>query len=458
VDLGFETIGNATLICHDRGPVLATDPWIVGDPYFGSWTMSHEIPDEQLAAIRSCPFVWISHGHPDHLSFASLRELAGARILVPDHVGGRVARAIADDGHAVTVLTSGSWCRLSDRIRVLSIADYNQDAVLLVELGDRLIVNLNDAADKGWGPAVKRAVRDHPVSILMRLSGFGDADMINLFDESGARITPAAATRRPIGAVISRWNDDYGTRFFVPFSSMHRYQRADSIWADAYVTRPEDHAHGFESSRSELLPAFVRFDALRDHFEPIEPPERDIVVRDPQEYGDDWDEPLEPSDQVAISAYFRAISHLERHFDFIRVRVGGDEHVVSLSSRGFDRGITFEAPRHSFMAGIRHEVFDDLLIGNFMRTTLHGTPPPSLYPDFTPFVGKYADNGLARTPEELRAYFNAYSRRAPFDFLRHRIERRAMTVFRSRFAEGSPLDRAARRGYRRIRATAGRAR
>ena len=37
MELGFETIGNATLIAFDNGPVLATDPWIAGSAYFGSW-------------------------------------------------------------------------------------------------------------------------------------------------------------------------------------------------------------------------------------------------------------------------------------------------------------------------------------------------------------------------------------------------------------------------------------
>ena len=42
--LGFETIGNATLIAYDGNPVLVTDPWIRGGAYFGSWTFSHLIP------------------------------------------------------------------------------------------------------------------------------------------------------------------------------------------------------------------------------------------------------------------------------------------------------------------------------------------------------------------------------------------------------------------------------
>ncbi|NOT31251.1 MAG: hypothetical protein HOP15_12460 [Planctomycetes bacterium] len=64
MDLGFETIGNACLICHDGGPVLATDPWIKGSAYFGSWTTSHEIPPEQQAHVKACKYLWISHGHP----------------------------------------------------------------------------------------------------------------------------------------------------------------------------------------------------------------------------------------------------------------------------------------------------------------------------------------------------------------------------------------------------------
>lgn len=33
---------------------------------------------------------------------------------------------------------------------------------------------------------------------------------------------------------------------------------------------------------------------------------------------------------------------------------------------------------------------------------------PSLYPDFTPYVTKYGDNGLSRSKEELDKYFEYY--------------------------------------------------
>lgn len=123
MDLGFETIGNAVLICHDAGPLLVTDPWIEGDAYFGAWTFSHEIPDEQLEAIRACRYVWVSHGHPDHMSWPSLTRFKGQKILLADHVGGRIAKALRDDGFDVEVLPDRTWRPLSSRVRVLSIAD-----------------------------------------------------------------------------------------------------------------------------------------------------------------------------------------------------------------------------------------------------------------------------------------------------------------------------------------------
>src|SRR5438270_37421 len=146
MNIGFETTGNATLICHDGEPMLVTDPWLRGTAYFGSWALSHEIPAEQLDAIKRTKYVWISHGHPDHLSAESLELVKDATILLPDHVGGRIRDGLLHQGLKVNVLKDRRWYSLSDHIRVLSIADYNQDGILLVDINGRLLVNLNDAS------------------------------------------------------------------------------------------------------------------------------------------------------------------------------------------------------------------------------------------------------------------------------------------------------------------------
>ena len=184
---------------------------------------------------------------------------------------------------------------------------------------------------------------------------------------------------------------------------MHRYQREDSIWANECATSVDEHAKGFESKRCRILPAFIRYDLLADRAEPIRPPAMQAQAFGAKEFGDDWSEPLERPELDLASRYFRSIEHLAGCLDFVNLRVGGRDHAIPLAGRKFERGITFEAPRHSLATALRYEIFDDLLIGNFMKTTLHGRWPASrLYPDFTPYVSKYADNGRARTAEELR--------------------------------------------------------
>lgn len=451
VELGFDTIGNATLIVYDRGPVLVTDPWFEGDAYFGSWTRSHEIPAEQLDGILRAPYCWISHGHPDHLSVASLERIRSTTVLLADHVGGRLASALRAAGFAVTVLADRVWTRLSDRVRVSTIADYNQDSILLIDIDGHLVINMNDAIERGSRRFVRDAVASARDAFLLQQVAFGDADMINVFDEHGVRIPPRAAERPPPGRRLAALAEKVGARYVIPFSSMHRYQRADSVWANEFTTGIDDYRLGFESSEAELLPAFTRFDVLTGDAIALSPAPTEAVVRLPGEFGDDWDEPLSNADRGALDEYVRSFAHLTNAFRFIEFEVGGERHSVALGG-STRRGLTFAVPRASLMTAVRHRIFDDLLIGNFVRTTVHGDPAgDALYPDFTPFVAKYGDNGDARSADELRAYFRSYRARAPFDYLRHRIDRVTVDRLRGLLPRESRLYRVAERTYRRVR-------
>ena len=456
VELGFDTIGNASLIVYDSKPVLVTDPWLGGDAYFGSWGLAHEIPLQQAEAMREAPFVWFSHGHPDHLHSGSLPLFKSRRVLVADHVGGRIARDLRGGGFDVTVLKDNVWCALSERIKVMTLADYNQDSVLLVDVGGRLVVNLNDATEKGWGGRLRRLIKQYPISFALRLSGYGDADMINFVDENGDRLKSGPELRKEhgyqVGAQIARSTDTFGTRFSVPFSSFHRYQRTDSDWANACTTSLGDLAIGYHSDCSELLPAFIRYDCISDDVQRLDPAASPELVFTPEDFGDVWSDELSAHEDSIVVDYFRAVDHVREHLAFIVLRVGGRETTVPLDGSATDRGITFEVPRHSLLKAIEYRTFDDLLIGNFMRTTLHGSWPASgLSADVTPYIAKYADNGDARTTEELNAYFAAYRHRmGALRYFRHMMERKAKRTAQAHLRSDSPGLALAARTYQRI--------
>ena len=431
MDVGFDTIGNATLICYDRGPVLVTDPWIVGNAYFGSWGLSHEVPDEQAEAVRNCKYVWISHGHPDHLNADSESYYLDKKILLPDHAGGRIRRGFQEAGFDVTVLKDRVWRRLSDRIRVVCLANYNQDGILLIDVNGRLLINMNDANwTHGWLSFIRGVAKRFDKSFLLHLTNHGDADMINIRDEEGRlMLRNKLVEKPPLDGDIRRQMDVFGARGFIPFSSLHRYQRTDSVWAQEHTVRLDEYRRRPEGKRSgEVFPAFIRYCCRTDRFEELRPLPSAPVVHEPEEFGDDWTDELEKDDAREAARYFREIEHLRDAYDFVNLRVGGKDNPIDLN-RGRKRGLTFEAPRHSLVTAIRGRVFDDLLIGNYMRTTLHGSTR-GLYPHFTPYVAKYADNGGARTKQEVKAYMEEYRRRAPLDFLLTQFSLRCKNLLR----------------------------
>ena len=131
--IGFETTGNATLTLFDDFPVLSTDPWIYGNPYFGSWGHRFKLPPEQLNNIKKAKYIWLSHGHPDHIDPDSFGIFKEKTLLIADHYGDRIFNDLSKKFKCIK-LKSNDWFQISKNIRIKSFADWNQDSALLVEI------------------------------------------------------------------------------------------------------------------------------------------------------------------------------------------------------------------------------------------------------------------------------------------------------------------------------------
>jgi len=454
MDLGFETCGNATLIVYDHGvPILVTDPWIRGPQYFGSWTLPYRFTNAQLEAFESARYVWLSHGHPDHLNLDSLQTFRDRIVLIPRHHGGRILTDLSAAGYGVHELANDRWMQLSPDVRILCCADANQDAALVIALGrECCVLNLNDGSAVGTRARLKAHIKPFKRRFVLRLITHGGADMMNYFTEDGERIEPMPAEKRPLGYFYNELLKQWEGTHTAPFSCHHVFARTDSRWAEAYETPLEAHGECFNHARGELMPGYFSYEVATDRITDtfMAPVPREF--HEPHEFGDDWSDPLEPADVREIRAYFGKFDHLRQKFQFINMRVGGKDHFVDLGGPK-DRGITFEAPRHSLMTAIRYEIFDDLLIANFMKTVLHGGVR-SLYPDFTPYVAKYGDNGRAFSVAELHNYFEAYRKESGFqgwlDQVRVDSSRKLRRAVLATLSTSPALYRMARRAYRRV--------
>ncbi len=442
--LGVRTTGNATLIAHDGIPVLVTDPWLGNEysAYFGSWTLSYEIAEEARSEISQSKFVWFSHGHPDHLNGESLKHFRGKTVLLPDHYGGRILKGLLSDNYDVAVMPDRRWMQLSSRIRTMCITTDNQDAVLLLDVNGRLFINLNDAGTRHCKRFIQDIARNFKSVTLLALSGYGDADMINFYDSNGTFVPPKIDLM--VGDQLSNIALSVGATAVSPFSSFHNYQRSDSIWAQEYVTDIDAYSRGINPAL-KFVKAFSFHDCANDEIVEIVPVKAKIETKRPEEFGDDWSEGLMPSDLAQLENYMRRKERAANILAFVNFRVGKKDNIIRLNGTR-DRGITFEAPRHSLMTAIDYRIFDDLLIGNFMKTTLHNMQ--SLYDHgLNQIITKYADNGGAETETQLKDYFRHYHEKSGRAWIRENFVTSTSLSIRRLVGKNDSLFRFGRRLY-----------
>ena len=247
--------------------------------------------------------------------------------------------------------------------------------------------------------------------------------MTNFFDDDDVRIEPDIR-HDYISMILKYWCDLLHPDFFVPFSHFHAFQRSDSCWANKFVETDLTFASETPFKRTEILPAFVRYEVTNDRVTSLNPQRRELDIQQPEEFGDRWTDDLTADDKSDIERYFKRAELIHKDINFITIRADNSETTVELTNRRFRRGLIIETPRNSFCEALRHEVFDDISIENFARFHLVGDwYGPETYPYLQPTLPRFIDNGWAYTEATFADYREYYRRSAPRDFAIHQLQR-----------------------------------
>jgi len=428
--LGFETLGNATLVFYDQDkPVLATDPWLEGTCYYGSWALDRPLTEAELKSVLAAEYLWISHGHPDHFHVQSLALFPkGKKFLLPDHYSPDIKNFLTSKGFDVTVMKYRQWHRISPKVQAMCLENENQDSVLVIEAGDNLVVNLNDSPLYGEDRFLRSLVRKYDRSkTYMAALCSNDADMFNIVDEKGQQlIDPPDVRKRGMVWHLARIAERLGVGSYVCSASQHIYARDDSVWANPYRVGFADVLRHWTRPNIRTIEPFVVIDLETGEIERKHPSGESILSQiTGGTNGDDWSEAPTEAEWEQLTAFFQKIETLRGHLDYLDFVVGGVRRRISFNPAppGAEpaklRGIVFHAPRNSLIRTLKYGYFDDMLIGNFMRTELHNT---ALYPHFTPLVAKAAGSARIFTDEALRQFNQHYFRRNPWVYLRCRLD------------------------------------
>jgi UDP-MurNAc hydroxylase len=147
----LRTIGHACLlIVEDGKPIIATDPWLIGSVYWRSWWLEKYPNEAEIDLVRQSRYLYITHCHPDHFHWPSLRRLGPHRgVLHPVYPHYPIPAFLASHGYGNRTLMPLQWYALTDNVRVCSVPVPIDDSILIIDTPNAVIFNINDSAPRG---------------------------------------------------------------------------------------------------------------------------------------------------------------------------------------------------------------------------------------------------------------------------------------------------------------------
>ena len=413
-EIKIHICGNATLIVEkDNKPIIATDPWLhFYTAYFGSWSTAFKIPNYHLSLLEKVPFIWISHFHPDHLNLKSLFRIKGRekKILLSQQYSNRVAYDLRKAGFNVLILPSKSFINLDEDIDIATFPILNTvDSCLIIKIKKNLVINLNDTLCDPSKNFLKKEIKKSNNSLLLKLAGYGDADMINVFDDKNKFIEPIASSKPAPGKLLTTQAKKINCTHAMHFSSFHKYVRKDSKWANKYTTPTSDLKRGWDK-RVGYFEEFSSILVNEKGFQKVSsdyPEINNINFLDPLDFGDDWHQELKNGDLTFIKEYLNSIEKVFNNSFFIKVGSTIIEPDKKFSKFERSQKFTLHAPRNSLMKAIKLNIFDDLLIGNFARLIVPAQYKGN-YRNLLKIPAKYIDNIGIKDSNELKEFLWIY--------------------------------------------------
>lgn len=230
-------IGHSSVIFRDgtSGIGILCDPWLSGRVFNNGWAQS---PESVLSPrdLDGVTHLFISHEHPDHLHFPSLKSFPAAFkervVIVFQKLHERkVPDALAKLGYRnIRCLAHLEELKINDQFSIYIYQHRHLDSALLIKSGSRFYVNLNDAE-------LSYAECTH----LRRR--FGDCDLLltqfSIAGSDGVDDLLPAAGEAVLEKVLQQ-ADALHARTVVPFASFMYFCSPDNAHLNQYLNKVVD--------------------------------------------------------------------------------------------------------------------------------------------------------------------------------------------------------------------------
>ncbi|MEM7689148.1 MAG: hypothetical protein AAF291_09010 [Pseudomonadota bacterium] len=159
----LQALSHAGLRINVGETELLCDPWVTGSCYWRSWWNYPPVPKDLVASLKP-DFIYLTHLHWDHFQAPSLRLFPrDTTIVVPYDRYDRMRRDLKSVGFENLIeLKNGERVELAPglALRSFHINPTVTDSAVVIEAGDTVILNANDAKLAG-GP-LKQVKANYP--------------------------------------------------------------------------------------------------------------------------------------------------------------------------------------------------------------------------------------------------------------------------------------------------------
>lgn len=235
-------IGHASILIETDGITILSDPWWSGPCFGGQWW---NYPPPAVAAVegRKLDFIYVSHGHHDHLHPGTLRLLPRDAVVLVSSTGD-LAPSVRELGFQVREIGPDEEAQLSRNARARLMPTQHGDTLLCVADGKEVCMNLNDALHStphDMQDTTIRKLRGFYPAIDYVFCGFGVASHFpNCYRIPGKDIAATAGRRqRYFNDQWARIAAGLAPRFAFPFA-------ADVVFLENDLLQTNEPTHNTE--------------------------------------------------------------------------------------------------------------------------------------------------------------------------------------------------------------------
>jgi UDP-MurNAc hydroxylase len=225
-------VSHASFSIESNGTTLLCDPWLFGKAFNQGWAL---LSPSAPVSWEDIDYVWISHQHPDHLHFPTLKSLTAQQrsrltMLYQKHASQRIPKVLKGLGYStVEELKLNRWIPLRGGIEVMCGSAGSMDSWIAVRADGITLLNLNDCViSPGYTACIAKQVGD--VTIL--LTQFSFANWIgNHADELGEAERKLQDLQYRVKFL--------GPKITIPFASFIYFCNQENSWMNSFAVTPQ---------------------------------------------------------------------------------------------------------------------------------------------------------------------------------------------------------------------------